>query len=203
MTTLTWPTLSHAAPRMLKWGLVSNTQGFTSPLSGAMQTTEMPGARWRCSFVMENLTEADAALLQAMLVQLRGQANRLLLHNFARPTPRGTATGTPLVNGASQTGTSLITDGWTAGITALKAGDYFGVNGELKMVTADATADGSGNATISFEPPLRAAPADNAALTTTKPLAIFMLAGPGIDWDAQPASSVLTSLPIDLIENWS
>jgi len=201
MSILTWPVLSRAAPRLVRWGLTSNTMSFNSPLSGAMQTVEMPGARWRCSFTMENLVEADAALLQALLVQLRGQANRLLLHNFARPTPRGTATGTPLVNGASQTGVSLITDGWTAGITALRTGDFFGVNGELKMVTADAVADGSGNCTISFEPPLRSSPADNAALTTTKPLAIFMLSSPDSGWDTQPYR--LSNVPIDLVENWS
>lgn len=201
MTILTWPVLTRAAPRLVRWGLTSNTMSFSSPLSGAMQTVEMPGARWRCSFVMENLAEADAALLQALLVQLRGQANRLLLHNFARPTPRGTATGTPLVNGASQTGVSLITDGWTAGITALRTGDFFGVNGELKMVTADAVADGSGNATISFEPPLRSSPADNAAITTTKPLAIFMLSSPDSGWDTQPYR--ISNVPLDLIENWS
>lgn len=201
MTILTWPVLTRAAPRLVRWGLTSNTMPFSSPLSGAMQTVEMPGARWRCSFTMENLVEADAALLQALLVQLRGQANRLLLHNFARPTPRGTATGTPLVNGASQTGVSLITDGWTAGITALRTGDFFGVNGELKMVTADAVADGSGNATISFEPPLRSSPADNAAITTNKPLAIFMLSSPDSGWDTQPYR--ISNVPIDLIENWS
>ncbi len=201
MTILTWPTLSRAAPRQVRWGLVSNTMSFSSPLSGAMQTLEMPGARWRCSFVMENLIEDDAALLQAMLVRLRGQSNRLLLHNFARPVPRGTATGTPLVKGASQTGASLDTDGWTAGITALKAGDFFGVNGELKMATADAVADGSGNATISFEPPLRSSPADNAAITTTRPLAIFMLSSPDAGWDTAPY--LKTNVPIDLIENWS
>lgn len=201
MTILTWPVLTRAAPRLVRWGLTSNTMSFSSPLSGAMQTLEMPGARWRCSFVMENLSDADAALLQALLVQLRGQANRLLLHNFARPTPRGTATGTPLVNGASQTGVSLITDGWTAGITALRTGDFFGVNGELKMVTADAVADGSGNATISFEPPLRSSPADNAAITTNKPLAIFMLSSPDSGWDTQPYR--ISNVPLDLIENWS
>lgn len=200
MTILTWPALSRAAPRVLRWTLASNTMTFTSPLSGSVQSVEFPGARWRTSFVMENLTEADAALLQATLVQLRGQANRLLLHNFARPIPRGTATGTPLVKGASQTGTALDTDGWTAGITALKTGDYFGVNGELKMVIADAVADGSGNATLSFEPPLRSAPADNAVITVNKPLAIFMLANKESNWDTVPCQ--ITTIPIDLVEAW-
>ncbi len=79
-----------------------------------------------------------------------------------------------LVNGAVSSGaSSVVTDGWTAGAT-LKAGDViafggtasasggvYAVNpltrtttGELKqfVVTADATADGSGNMTISISP---------------------------------------------------
>ncbi len=40
-------------------------------------------------------------------------------------SPRGAATGTPLVKGASQTGNTLTTDGWTTGVTGiLKAGDW-------------------------------------------------------------------------------
>lgn len=75
--------------------------------------------------------------------------------------------GTPLVNGAGQTGTSLVTDGWTASTLILNRGDViqlgtgatgvYAVNpqsrastGRLQdfVVTADVTSDGSGNATI-------------------------------------------------------
>lgn len=106
----------------------------------------------------------------------------------------GVQGGTPLVNGASQTGSSLITDGWTAAAaTRLKQGDVFtigtGATGVYQVtnqerqatntlqqfvVTADAASDGSGNMTISIYPPIVAAgpqqtvnvtPADNAAIT--------------------------------------
>ncbi len=200
MTTLTWPTLTRSAPRVLDWSLVPNTQSFGSPLSGAVQTVEMPGARWKASFMMENLTEADAALLQAFLVTLRGRAGRFYLFNFARSAPRGTASGTPLVKGAAQTGNTLIIDGCAVGATLL-AGDYFAVNGELKMVVANATANGAGEMTLTFEPPLRASPADNAAVTLDKPTATFMLANDELKWNTQPGK--FSSFPIDCIEAWS
>lgn len=98
--------------------------------------------------------------------------------------------GTPLVNGASQSGSSLITDGWTASAAnRLKKGDVFTIagvnavnpqtrasNGQLRQftVTADAASDGSGNCTIAISPAITttgafqtvdSAPADNAALT--------------------------------------
>lgn len=98
--------------------------------------------------------------------------------------------GTPLVNGAGQTGASLVTDGWTAAAAArLNRGDVFtlanvnAVNprsrqstGQLRqfIATADVSSDGSGNATIPISPSIiitgpyqtvTGSPADNAALT--------------------------------------
>lgn len=185
---------------MLDWSLVPNTQGFPSPLSGAVQTVEMPGARWKASFLLENLAEADAATFQAFMVQLRGRAGRFALYNFARSQPRGTLAGTPLVKGASQTGNTLIIDGCTVGAT-LVPGDYFGVNGELKMVVATATANGAGEMTLSFEPPLRSSPADNAAITLVQPTATFMLAADETKWSTQPGK--FSTFPIDCVEAWS
>lgn len=75
----------------------------------------------------------------------------------------GAQGGTPLVNGASQVGSNIITNGWTASTQVLNAGDIitfagsFGVNYVTQtpltnlqqfVVTANVTSDGSGNATI-------------------------------------------------------
>lgn len=98
--------------------------------------------------------------------------------------------GTPLVNGASQTGATLVTDGWTAAAAArLKRGDVFTIanvfavnpqsrqsTGQLRqfVVTADVSSDVAGNASIPISPSIvtsgafqtvTASPADNAALT--------------------------------------
>lgn len=199
MTTLTWPTLTRSAPRVLDFSLVPNTQSFDSPLSGSVQTVEMPGARWKMSFVMESLTEADSALLQPFLVKLRGRAGRFYLYNFARSEPRGTQRGSPLVKGASQTGNTLAIDACTVGATLL-AGDFFAVNGELKMVVADATADGAGEMSLTFEPPLRSSPADNAPITLVQPTATFMLAADEMKWSTQPGK--FSTFAIDAIEAW-
>lgn len=97
--------------------------------------------------------------------------------------------GTPLVNGASNAGDTLVTDGWTASSGILKKGDLFtiaGVNavhaqtkadlGYLRqfVVTADVTAAASGTTNVPIYPPIYASgpqqnvsatPADNAALS--------------------------------------
>jgi len=100
----------------------------------------------------------------------------------------GAYAGTPLVNGASQTGASIITDGWTSGSSTINKGDVFtlaGVNsvrphtrdstGVLQQFVCTATlSDTAGAKTIQIDPPITltgpyqtvsASPANNAALT--------------------------------------
>jgi hypothetical protein len=71
--------------------------------------------------------------------------------------------GTVLVDGGSQTGTSLVVDGLSS---APQAGDVFKIAGVdlVYTVTADATVS-SGGATLSIDPALDSSPADNAAIT--------------------------------------
>lgn len=71
--------------------------------------------------------------------------------------------GTPITNGVNQTGSSIISDGWTASTQVLNRGDIIQVAGVYAVnpqnlesfgtlanfvVTADVTSDNSGNATI-------------------------------------------------------
>ena len=93
MSDITFPTLSRM-PRELTWGVVWNTQVASSPLTQTVRTIELPGARWQVRFRLSDREEADAALVQAHLLRLRGRVNRSLLYNFARPVPRGTIAGT-------------------------------------------------------------------------------------------------------------
>lgn len=77
--------------------------------------------------------------------------------------------GTPLVNGADQTGATIVTDGWPTSTAVLNVGDTFTIanvyevnpqtyesTGRLQrfVVTAAVTSDGSGNATIPISPSL-------------------------------------------------
>lgn len=175
MPTLTWPTAIR--PSSMRWRLLSNTARFVSPFNGEVETQERPGARWMAELEFDRAWRRfEIAAFEAFLVQLRGSAGRFTMHNFARETPQGIATGAPLVVGAAATGTSLPTDGWTANEPGiLLTGDYIGVNGELKMVVSDADSDALGAATLTIEPPLRSSPPDNAVITVTKPTTLFML----------------------------
>lgn len=76
--------------------------------------------------------------------------------------------GTPVINGAAQTGAVLVTNGWSASVVGLlNVGDVFTVNGVFAVnpqnrqstgtlmpfvVTATANSDSGGNSTISISP---------------------------------------------------
>ncbi len=143
MTTLSMPVtpkLSRA-----RWGLQSNTRVFTSSFNRFAQTQELGGARWTGTFTLPAMKVASADAWTAFLSQLLGSSGRFFGFDPQKTSPRGSALGTPLVSGASQTGKSLITDGWNAGeLGLLLAGDYFQVGTELKMVTASVDSDSAG-----------------------------------------------------------
>lgn len=71
--------------------------------------------------------------------------------------------GTVLVNGASQTGTSLIIDGLTS---TPQGGDVFKIAGiDLIYTIASTPTVSSGGTTLTITPALASSPADNAAIT--------------------------------------
>jgi len=184
-------------PSASSWEIISNARQFVSPLTGAIQTAQRGGTRWLASLTFDNLTGADRAVMQAFLAQLQGTANNFYLtdHSYTR---RADGAGTARVNGASQTGNQLVTDGWTSGTYAFLRGDLFTVNGELKMAVADATIS-AGAATVDFVPELREAPADNVTLTLTNPTGIFRLVSPSSGWTNQPG--VFSTFTIEAVED--
>lgn len=179
MAILTFPA-AVGLPPSNEWHLRYRTQHSISELDGTVQTIVLPGAYWYCTVGWTQLNATRWRALEAFLASLEGAGGRFYFGPQHALTPVGTGAGTPLVNGASQTGSSLITDGWTPSSAILKAGDYLhfdaGGRRELKIVTADVTANGSGQATISIKPPIRTSPADNAAITVSSPSCVMMLA---------------------------
>ena len=181
MTTLTIPKQNDF--RNSTFGLEENTETFMSPISKTIQTLARTGARWYLTINYVPLKRSDAQEVIAFLSKLRGRVNSFNGFDPIATSPLGDASGsTLLVNGASQTGTSLVCDGAEASTTVLKAGDYFEVGEELKMVTDDATSDGSGNITINFSPSLRTSPSDDASILLTNPKCVMKLVDDNVTW---------------------
>lgn len=155
--------------------LETNTRQSVSPFNRVTQTKELAGPRWKTKIKLITSKRDVVAETKAFLLKLRGGAGRFWFYDFAGKTAMGTASGLPVINGAGQTGRSLNTGGWTANETVLKAGDYFQLGSELKMVTDDVTSDGSGDAVVNFEPPVRTSPADGEALIVEQASCVMRL----------------------------
>lgn len=163
----------------------------SSPFTLADELQVHQGQAWLANVTLRPMREAEARLWIAFLLALNGMQGTFLMGDPLRTTPRGAGTGTPLVNGAGQSGQSLVTDGWTPSTLVLKAGDYVqlgsGASAYLHAVLADVTSNGSGQATLDIWPRLRTAPADNAPLTLTSPMGRWRMASNEMRWDVRSA----------------
>lgn len=162
-----------------------------SPFTGQQRIQEHHEL-WFVDLDVAVMQRADAEAWAATFLLLNGRANTFLLGDPAGKTPRGSVPGAPVVDGASQTGRTLNTKGWTASQTGiLLAGDWIqigaGSTQRLYKVTEDADSDGGGLAALSIWPSLRESPADAAALVTSDCEGVFRLASNDMEWDIDTA----------------
>jgi hypothetical protein len=184
-------TTSYREARMTARTVVGVTK---SPFTGAQQVQKHQGQWWEFECSLVPMVRDNSEDWIAFLLSLNGQEGTFLLGDPYGATPRGVATGTPLIKGASQTGKTLITDGWTVSTTnILKAGDYFqlgsGSNTRLHKVLTNTTSDSSGNATLDIFPEIKTAYADNTAITTSNAKGVFRLPSNEMAFDLKQAST--------------
>ena len=180
---ITYPRTPPAtpAPLAVEWGPLSVVGVNSSPLTLGAEKFRFAGRRLDVAVAYPSMTRATGDPWAAFLASLDGPFGTFLFGPQGDgATPKGAATGTPLVNGANQVGSSLVTDGWSFTITGiLKAGDWIqlgtGALSRLHIILQDANSDGAGNATFDIWPQLRESPADNSAIVVASPKGVFRL----------------------------
>lgn len=183
---LSLPTTGVRSVRLRARQVVAAT---ASPFTGQQQLVRHQGSWWEAEVTLPPMDRIDAEEWIGFLLSLRGRWGTFLLGDPNATSPRGTWAGTPLVNGASQTGETLVVDGFSGGATA-KRGDYItlgsGGSARLYKVLSDETAAG-GAMTLDLFPRLRESPADNAAVTTSNTTGLFRLASNETEWSIDVA----------------
>lgn len=164
-----------------------------SPFTLSQQVYKHQGQAWEAEVSLPPMKRDEAEQVASFLLKMNGQFGTFLLGDPANTSPRGVGTGSPQVGGASQTGNSLITDGWTINTTGiLKAGDWIqlgsGSNTRLYKVLDDANSNGSGSATLTIWPSLRSSPPDNAEITLISPKGQWRLSSNEIQYSIDEAS---------------
>lgn len=161
----TSPSPRTIVPRLVDFGIVQR------PATGAAVTyIDRPGMRMAVEFEYPPMKTDTARPFISRLLRAKSEGLRipLPLAGVTQGSP-----GSPLVNGATSAGTSLLIKGLTPGYQILEGywlnvvdagGIYY-----LHNVAANVTADGSGLATASVWPPLRADLVDNNTVVLAAP----------------------------------
>ena len=157
----TYPT----TPEFRSIGFSSEQKTITSTTdSGKMFSTQIDGQRFKFSASYSALSRSDFAPVFAFVMKQRSQKETFQISLPDLKNAKGDVSGTVLVNGSHSAGdTTIDVDGMTG---TLKAGDFvkFAGHSKVYMVVSDATAS-AGAATLTIEPPLRSALADDEGVT--------------------------------------
>lgn len=177
-----------------------------SDATGASQVRLFGPPRWTMTLqAPQAVTVAEAQVWLAMLMLLRGRVNHLAAWDVNRAAPLGTLRGTLTLSATAAAGatTASITGGAGQAGTTLKVGDWLqigtGLTSQLVMSTADATANGSGVISATFEPPLRRQYNSGTAVAWDKPVAHYKATSDSTEWRAY-GNRAVQDLTLDLLE---
>lgn len=172
MTTITLP--STPKPQSMMWKLTQPAQNNISTWTGARQVLPSGRGWWECQITYPPIVgTTNFNAWRSFMAAMRGSANDVQIP--VDQTAQSAIANTMLVNGANQTGRSINVDGLPNSTTVLTAGQFVTIGNQLLQLTANVTSNGSGQATLSFEPAIRAAPADNATVEFKNPYCLMYL----------------------------
>ena len=187
---LTLPTVTGIKTQ--NFGLTRTISVSQSPFTKQEQVYQHEGEQWKATFTLPPMKKDSASIWLAFLMSLRGRRGTFKIGDQDRKTIQGTATGTVLVKGAAQTGNAINLDGFTASrANVFLAGDYIQINSYLYMVSANVTANGSGEATVYVEPSLRTgieAINDNTTVVYSNTTTLMRLDTNFTNWDSNHVS---------------
>lgn len=201
MTTIALPYAGAFLAARFEMGYDANVFASQSPLDGSVQTVNVPGDRFRARLTVPATTTDSRADMEGFFASLRPSqtysANRLQCHHLARPAPRGTVRGSPVLQASAAQLATTLSIQTSAGATLLR-GDLIGIGGQAVMVTADATANGSGVMSATISPGLRDSASTSAAITWDKPTFLWLIVGMPM-WGYEPGG-VSQSVTLELTE---
>lgn len=174
-----YPSPNGANPALIDFGAF-----LTPSLGGPVQRISRMGSRFRISVTMPPMPSAQVGR-QWVSRLLRGKSEGvrmpypLLSFNPGLP-------GAVLVNGASQSGETLVVDGATPNYV-FREGQFFSIvnsgKHHLHMVTAETIASNTGTATLPIAPMLRKSPANNAVCHFDDPMIEGFILGEEFSWN--------------------
>jgi hypothetical protein len=190
-----YPSPQGAEPALVDYGTL-----LTPTLGGPVQRIERMGNRWRISVTMPPMVN-DGLKREWLSALVRGKQEgarmEFPLMGFT-PLPAGT----PVVDGASQSGRTLSIEGATANLV-VRDGQFFSIEtgGQhyLYMNVGQTILDGTGAGDLTIEPMLRVSPADGDTIHMAKPMIEGFIRGEEQMW--QISLGNILGLAFDLVES--
>ena len=135
--------------------------------SGKTFRRQVQGQRWSFTISYPPMTRSDFAPIMAFIIKQRSRKETFTITFPSYLNAQGNESGTLLVNGAhSVADTTIAIDGFASdGAGRLKAGDFLKfAHDKVYMVVSDVTSS-SNAATVTIEPPLTTALANDSSVT--------------------------------------
>lgn len=185
-----WPYPAQMTPR-----LVSGRAELRPAWGGDVQRLNRAGSRYAIDVTMPTMTYSAAQDWSAI-----DDETATVTMQIVQPGLDVGAPGSPLVNGGSQSGTSLIIDGLTP-YYVIRNRQWLSVTtgGRLYAYRAkgETVANGSGQATVTLETMLRAVHADNDPVEIAVPRLEGFATVPEGAWTTSTAGHVSLSFTIE------
>lgn len=161
----------------------------TSPFTLEQEIFEHQGQMWRATIQLPPMEQDEAEEWVSFGLALNGAAGTFLFGDPVGQTARGTAAGTPLVDGAGQQRSKIVnTKGWAPNSNIFLPGDYIQLpNNRLHKVLTDTTADGSGLAALDVFPRIRDVQVDDDPIIVSNTVGIWRIDGDVPAWDIREA----------------
>jgi len=194
----TYPLTMPTTPNFIRseWGIGKAVAQSQSPFTFSTQVHEFTGAKWYSTVSLPPMNRSQASEWQSFFMQLHGSFGTFLMGDpdAIALGVQGTISNTIAVSADHAVGAFDVTvDGADTSESQLfKKGDYVqfnsGATSKLHMIIADVASDGSGNATLTIEPPLSATLANNATVTYASPKCVMRMTNNELTWSANHIS---------------
>ncbi len=156
--------------------LLSRTERINkSKFTEAAQVISSPTGLWEVSLTFKNIPYLEYQALIGTLVSMRGTLGQFMLFDWSAPAANGAGGTYGIVNLSNAAPGLVEIDTALASTKIASAGDYVGIDGELKALVADVVTDSSGVATVIFEPFMRSPITAVTTVTFDQPTGVFRL----------------------------
>jgi hypothetical protein len=192
----TFPLVMPNSPNFVRseWGIARAVAQSQSPFTYSTQVHKFTGSKWYSTVTLPPMKRSQANEWLAFFMQLNGQFGTFTMGDPDAKAVQGTISNTVAVNADFAVGAYDVTiDGADASESQLfKKGDYVqfnsGATSKLHMIIADVASNGSGEATLTIEPSLSSALANNATVTYASPKCVMRMTNNELTWSANHIS---------------